>query len=194
MLVAAGVARVAGVALETCAAAMGRVENVDGRMERLDAPEGVTILLDYAHKPDALKVAIQACKEIAAARVIVVFGCGGDRDRGKRPLMGRIAAMGADRVIITSDNPRTEDPDAIIAEITAGVPKEADATVISDRVEAIAQAISEAGPGDVVLIAGKGHEQYQILGTRRLPFDERAIVASAVADAGRGRRRKRRKR
>jgi len=194
MLVAAGVARAAGIDLQTCAAGMGALENVDGRMERLGAPEGVTILLDYAHKPDALKVAIQACREIAHARVIVVFGCGGDRDRGKRPLMGRIAAMGADRVIITSDNPRTEEPEAIIAEITAGVPKEANATVISDRVEAITQAIAEAGPGDVVLIAGKGHEQYQILGTQRFPFDERAIVADAVAGAGRGRRWKGRKR
>ncbi len=181
MLVAAGIAMAAGVAPAECAAAMAGVANVDGRMERLPAPEGVTILLDYAHKPDALKVAVQACREIAAGRVIVVFGCGGDRDRGKRPLMGRIAALGADRVIITSDNPRTEDPETIIAEIVAGVPKEADAAVVPDRIEAIHRAVAGAAAGDVVLIAGKGHERYQILGTDRIPFDERAIVAEAVA-------------
>jgi len=181
LLMAAGLARVAGIDLETAARGMAGVRNVDGRMEHLPAPEGVTILLDYAHKPDALKVAVQACREIAAGRVIVLFGCGGDRDRGKRPLMGRIAAMGADRVIITSDNPRTEEPEAIIAEIVAGVPKEADATVITDRIEAIGRAVAEARPGDVLLIAGKGHERYQIIGTERLPFDERAVVARAVA-------------
>ncbi|MFC1500640.1 glutamate ligase domain-containing protein, partial [Candidatus Zixiibacteriota bacterium] len=112
----------------------------------------------------------------------------GDRDRGKRPLMGRIAALGADRVIVTSDNPRSENPDAIIAEIMAGVPQEADCLVESDRRAAIARAIGEALPGDVVLVAGKGHEQYQLIGPDRHPFDEREVVAEAVMGLKKGRK------
>lgn len=182
LLVAAGTGVMAGIPLDAVASALGTLPYVAGRMERLPAPEGVEIVLDYAHKPDALKVALTACREMAAGRVICVFGCGGDRDRGKRPLMGRIAALGADRVIVTSDNPRTEDPEAIIAEIMTGVPQEADCSVESDRRSAIAAAIDEALPGDVVLVAGKGHEQYQIIGSQRRPFDEREVVSEAVGN------------
>ncbi len=186
LLVAAGAGIMAGIPLTDISAALGTLSCVPGRMERLPAPEDVEIILDYAHKPDALKVALTACQEMAEGRVLCVFGCGGDRDRGKRPLMGRIAALGADRVIVTSDNPRTEDPDAIIREIMAGVPSEADCAVEPDRRKAIRTAISEARPGDVVLVAGKGHEQYQIIGSEHLPFDEREVVAKAVADGGEG--------
>ena len=187
LLVAAGVGVMAGIPLEVVATSLGTVGDIEGRMERLPAPGGVEVILDYAHKPDALKVALTACQELAAGKVICLFGCGGDRDRGKRPLMGRIAALGADRVIVTSDNPRTEDPDAIILEIMAGVPQEADCLVEPDRRAAIALAVSEALPGDVVLVAGKGHEQYQLIGSERLPFDEREVVAEAVAGQGEGR-------
>ncbi len=187
LLVAAGVGLMAGVPLEAVASSLGTLGYVAGRMERLPAPDGVEVVLDYAHKPDALKVALTACQELAAGKVICVFGCGGDRDRGKRPLMGRIAALGADRVIVTSDNPRTEDRDTIIAEIMAGVPQEADCSVESDRRKAITMAISEALPGDVILVAGKGHEQYQLIGSERLRFDEREVVAEAVENRGEGR-------
>ncbi len=186
LLVAAGAGVMAGIPLSEISAAFDTLTCIPGRMERLPAPEGVEIILDYAHKPDALKVALRACQEMADGRVICVFGCGGDRDRGKRPLMGRIAALGADRVIVTSDNPRTEDPDTIIREIMAGVPPEADCAVESDRRKAIRAAIGEARSGEVVLVAGKGHEQYQIIGPERLPFDEREVVAGAVTAGGEG--------
>jgi UDP-N-acetylmuramoyl-L-alanyl-D-glutamate--2,6-diaminopimelate ligase len=186
LLVAAGAGLKAEIPLPDVAAGLAILTGVPGRMERLPAPDGIEIVLDYAHKPDALKVALAACREVAEGRVLCVFGCGGDRDRGKRPLMGRIAALGADRVFVTSDNPRSEDPDAIITEIMAGVPPEADCVVEPDRREAIGAAISDAGPGDVVLVAGKGHEQYQIIGSERLPFDEREVVAEAIAAGGKG--------
>lgn len=190
LLMAAAVGQVAGFTAGQIARALASAPPVPGRMERLPAPDGVTILLDYAHKPEALRGALQACRELAPeGRVLVVFGCGGDRDRGKRPLMGRIAALGADEVYVTSDNPRTEDPEAIVAEILAGIPGEArEGNVVSevDRPTAIAQAVGRARAGDVVLVAGKGHEQYQIVGTERRPFDERAIVAAAVAAATAG--------
>lgn len=181
LLVAAAAGSVAGLSPEEISGIFAEVETVDGRMERLPSEGGIEIVLDYAHKPDALKVALQACREITDGRVIVVFGCGGDRDRGKRPLMGRIAALGADMVFVTSDNPRSEEPGAIIREIMTGVPDEADCSVEPDRRRAIAAAIAEAREGDVVLVAGKGHEQYQILGEARIPFDEREIVADAIA-------------
>jgi UDP-N-acetylmuramoyl-L-alanyl-D-glutamate--2,6-diaminopimelate ligase len=191
LLMAAAVGQVAGFTAGQIARSLATAPAVPGRMECLPAPEGVTILLDYAHKPEALRGALQACRELAPeGRVLVVFGCGGDRDRGKRPLMGRIAALGADEVFVTSDNPRSEDPEAIIAEILAGIPDEARKTAVVsevDRPTAIALAVGRARSGDVVLVAGKGHEQYQIVGTERRPFDERAIVAAAVTTAGKGR-------
>ena len=182
LLVAAAVGFAAGLPVSETARALSGVGTVEGRMERLPGPEGVEILLDYAHKPEALRAALQASRDVAAGRVIVVFGCGGDRDRGKRPLMGRIAALGADKVIVTSDNPRTEDPDRIIEEIVAGIPEEAEYVVEPDRRTAISMSIAEASQGDVILIAGKGHERYQIVGSDRIPFDEREIVARAVVE------------
>lgn len=171
---AAATALALGMSLSDVATGLETVPQVDGRLERLhDYP---TVLRDYAHTPDALERAIRAVRPFAPdGRVIVLFGCGGDRDRGKRPVMGRIAESLADVVIVTSDNPRTEAPDAIIDDIEAGMTKR-DHLRIVDRREAIVHALSIAAPEDVVLLAGKGHETYQIRGTTSYPFDEREIV------------------
>ena len=174
---AAGAAAAAvglGLSIDEVAARLRELPQVPGRLERLrDRP---AVLRDYAHTPDALARALAAVRPFAPGRLIVVFGCGGDRDRGKRPEMGRIAAAGADVVVLTSDNPRTEDPERILDEIAAGMPRPADAR-LEDRRAAIAHALAIAGPDDLVLLAGKGHETYQIRGTETLPFDEAAIVA-----------------
>jgi UDP-N-acetylmuramoyl-L-alanyl-D-glutamate--2,6-diaminopimelate ligase len=138
------------------------------------------VVRDYAHTPDALERAIEALRPTVAGRLIVVFGAGGDRDPGKRPLMGRIATSGADLAIVTSDNPRTEDPEEIVRAIVAGLaPGEWEAIV--DRREAIARALALAAPGDAVLLAGKGHETYQEVGGERLPFDEEVIVTEILS-------------
>jgi UDP-N-acetylmuramoyl-L-alanyl-D-glutamate--2,6-diaminopimelate ligase len=175
------------IALGIPAAAIRRgikdLSGVPGRMERVG--EGKPwVLVDYAHKPEALEKSIQAIKRLAAGRVLVVFGCGGDRDRTKRAPMGRIATAGADLAIITTDNPRTEEPLKIIEEIEQGA-KEVSPDrylVIPDRREAIRQAIVQAGEEDCVLITGKGHEQYQIIGEQRLPFDDREEARQALAE------------
>ncbi|MBE0566659.1 MAG: UDP-N-acetylmuramoyl-L-alanyl-D-glutamate--2,6-diaminopimelate ligase, partial [Krumholzibacteria bacterium] len=154
---------------------------VPGRVERFDLPGGALAVVDYAHTPDAVAAVLRTCDELSTGRLLVVFGCGGDRDRGKRPLMGRAAALGADLAWITSDNPRSEDPAAICAEIEAGFlaagPRRAGRpTVVVDRREAIEAALAAAGRGDVVVIAGKGHEDYQIVGAERRRFDDREVV------------------
>jgi UDP-N-acetylmuramoyl-L-alanyl-D-glutamate--2,6-diaminopimelate ligase len=147
---------------------------IPGRLEVLrDAP---TVLRDYAHTPDALTRALDAVRPFTPDRLIVVFGCGGDRDRGKRPEMGAIAEDKADLAIVTSDNPRTEDPEAILDEIEAGMGKD-NHERIEDRRAAIARALEVATPRDVIVLAGKGHETYQIRGTTKLPFDEKTIVS-----------------
>ena len=150
------------------------------------AGQPFTVLVDYAHTPDSLENALRAARGVASGRVLVVFGCGGDRDRGKRPLMGEIAARLADQSVVTSDNPRSEDPEAIIAEIVAGVPGERRASVAvePDRRAAIGLALGAARAGDVVVIAGKGHEQGQIIGDRRLPFDDREVAAEGLRALG----------
>lgn len=152
---------------------LASVPQVPGRLERL-ADEPFTVLRDYAHTPDALERALQTLLPITRGRLIVLFGAGGDRDRGKRPLMGEVASRHADLVIVTSDNPRTEDPDAIIDDIVTGMSP--GYLRVTDRREAIARALQSARKGDVVLLAGKGHETYQIIGRDRIVFDERAIV------------------
>jgi UDP-N-acetylmuramoyl-L-alanyl-D-glutamate--2,6-diaminopimelate ligase len=147
-------------------------------MERLSEEPGV-VLRDYAHTPDALARALAALRPLTRGRLIVVFGCGGDRDRGKRPVMGGIAARDADLAIVTSDNPRTEEPERILDDIEGGMGDVPHLRIV-DRRMAIARAVSIARPGDTVLLAGKGHETYQVIGREKFPFDEREIVADAV--------------
>jgi UDP-N-acetylmuramoyl-L-alanyl-D-glutamate--2,6-diaminopimelate ligase len=156
---------------------------VPGRMERVlvsSQQRLPAVLVDYAHTPDGLHNALSASRPFAAGRLICVFGCGGDRDRSKRPQMGAIAARLADQVVVTSDNPRTEDPAQILDDVVAGIPAGTDLTVEADRALAIAAAIAAAQPDDLVLIAGKGHEDYQILGTTKIHFDDREEAEKAL--------------
>jgi UDP-N-acetylmuramoyl-L-alanyl-D-glutamate--2,6-diaminopimelate ligase len=155
---------------------------VPGRMERI-AERPAVVIRDYAHKPDALERVLRSLRPLTRGRLIALFGCGGDRDRGKRPIMGRIAAELSDLVVVTSDNPRTEDPERILDEITAGIPPGRPCRRLADRREAIRWALAEAGPGDTLLLAGKGHETYQIVGSEHRPFDERAIVLEQLGAA-----------
>jgi UDP-N-acetylmuramoyl-L-alanyl-D-glutamate--2,6-diaminopimelate ligase len=170
---AAAAAFALGLRPEVIAKQLGSLPQVPGRLEVVH--EHPTVLRDYAHTPDALERALQAIRPFTHGRLIVVFGAGGDRDRGKRPEMGGIAERLADHAIVTSDNPRTEDPEAILDEIEAGMPGR-NHERIEDRRDAIARALSMAENNDVVLLAGKGHETYQIRGTEKLPFDEKEIV------------------
>lgn len=177
-LAAAAAAFGLGLPPAMIAARLAEAPQVPGRVERI-VREPFVVLRDYAHTPDALQRVIAAIKPLTTGRLIVVFGAGGDRDRKKRPVMGRIAAQGADLAIVTSDNPRTEDPDRIIDEIEAGMDGTAHVR-LTDRRAAIHRALAMARPGDCVLLAGKGHETYQVVGTEKLPFDERAIVLEAL--------------
>jgi UDP-N-acetylmuramoyl-L-alanyl-D-glutamate--2,6-diaminopimelate ligase len=171
-----------GWTAEEIGAGLGTLPQVPGRLERVPGPAGVpAVLLDYAHTPDALERALAALRPLVRGELVVVFGAGGDRDPGKRTEMGRVAAAGADRVIVTSDNPRTEDPNAIADAIESGM-GDAPRLRLLDRREAIRRAILDAGADDVVLLAGKGHETYQIWGTEKLPFDERVIVRALFAE------------
>jgi UDP-N-acetylmuramoyl-L-alanyl-D-glutamate--2,6-diaminopimelate ligase len=180
-LVAMAAARALGVDDATIAAAMPGAGGVPGRFEPVDIGQEFAVIVDYAHKPDALDNVLRAARELATGRLIVIVGAGGDRDRGKRPLMGAAAARHADTVVITSDNPRSEDPEAIIAAIAQGTGEPDQVTTIVDRREAIDHAIGLAGPGDVVVIAGKGHETYQeIAGGVKLPFDDREVAREAL--------------
>jgi UDP-N-acetylmuramoyl-L-alanyl-D-glutamate--2,6-diaminopimelate ligase len=179
-LCAIAVARTLGMSDEVSARGLAALERVRGRMERVgDGP--VHVIVDYAHTPDALENALRALRETVSGKRIVVFGCGGDRDRGKRPEMGAVVARNADFAYVTSDNPRTEDPRAIIEAILPGL-GDAPHTVEPDRRTAIDLAVRSAEPGDVVLIAGKGHENYQIVGTDVLPFDDAAEARRALAE------------
>jgi UDP-N-acetylmuramoyl-L-alanyl-D-glutamate--2,6-diaminopimelate ligase len=177
-LAAAACAWALGVRGDVIASRLASMPQVPGRLEIVH--ERPTVLRDYAHTPDALERAIHAVRPFVGGRLIVVFGCGGDRDRGKRPVMGRIAAERADLAIATSDNPRTEDPERILDDIEAGMGSVRHER-IEDRRDAIARALEVAAPGDIVLLAGKGHETYQVRGTTRLPFDERRIVAEIIS-------------
>jgi len=164
----------------TIAARLADAPKVPGRMETLASRE-FTVLRDYAHTPDGFKRAIGAVKSVTRGRLFVLFGAGGDRDREKRPVMGRIAAADADLVILTEDNPRTEDPESTIDDIEAGMGNKKHLR-IRDREQGIRTAISMLEPGDCLLLLGKGHETYQLIGTEKLPFDERSIVESALED------------
>ena len=178
-LVAAGLAIATGGDAAAVFAALDHLTGAKGRLELVGANRGAPIFIDYAHKPDALAKALDALRSTATGRLIVVFGAGGDRDRGKRPLMGAVAAAKADGVIVTDDNPRSENPAAIRAAIMAAVPG---ATEIANRREAIRSAISALGAGDVLLIAGKGHETGQIIGDRVVPFSDHEAVAAALKE------------
>ena len=178
-LAAAASAGLAGVPLDAIVAGLGALPGVPGRLEVVSAGQPFAVIVDYAHTPDALDNVLRAVRPLAAGRVTCVFGCGGDRDRGKRPQMAAAACALADRVLITTDNPRSEDPLAIIAEIRSGA--DAMAEVEPDRRAAIVRAIADAGPGDVVVIAGKGHEQGQEAHGVVTPFDDRAVAREALA-------------
>ncbi len=170
-----------GISLDGCANAMTTAHGVKGRMELVPTDGDYTIVIDYAHTPDALENALRALRADHNGRLVVLFGCGGDRDRTKRPIMGAIAADNADFVIVTSDNPRTEAPQAIIDEILAGLEgKETEHIAICDRAEAIKWAIDKHRSNDVILLAGKGHEDYQVVGREKHHMDEREIVAEHI--------------
>jgi UDP-N-acetylmuramoyl-L-alanyl-D-glutamate--2,6-diaminopimelate ligase len=178
-LAAIGAARAMGIEDAVSARALQSVERVAGRMERLAAGE-IAVVVDYAHTPNALESALAALRETTGGSLAVVFGCGGDRDVGKRPEMGAVAARLADRLYVTSDNPRGEDPRAIISAIMTGV-GDREAVVEPDRRRAIERAIADARAGDVILVAGKGHETYQIIGDRVAPFDDAEVARRALA-------------
>ena len=177
-LVSAGLAIGTGSNPDQVLEALEHLEGAKGRLERVGERNGAPIFVDYAHKPDALAKALQALRPYARRKLVVVFGAGGDRDAGKRPLMGAIATENADSVIVTDDNPRTEKPDAIRAAILSAAKGAKD---IGDRAEAIRTAIAALQPGDALLIAGKGHETGQIIGDRTLPFSDHDAVAAALA-------------
>jgi len=198
LLAATAVAVGLGLPLESIASGQKTLARVPGRLEHIPNDVGVHVLVDYAHTPDALEKALDSLRELHSGKIICVFGCGGDRDRGKRPLMGEAAAKKADLVVITSDNPRSEVPEAIMADIEAAVKThglpflfslahcagncKTGYTSVVDRGEAIRMAIDYAGEGDVVYIGGKGHENYQILGSKRIDFDDRQVAAKALEE------------
>jgi UDP-N-acetylmuramoyl-L-alanyl-D-glutamate--2,6-diaminopimelate ligase len=197
ILGASAVSVALGIETDVVAEGLRRCPGAPGRLEAVPGPPGVTVLVDYAHKPDALEAVLRALRALGPRRLLCVFGCGGDRDRGKRPLMGGIAGRMADLALVTSDNPRSEDPLAIIAEVETGliaaglgriapeaVGRKAGYVVEPDRRAAIALALKLAAPGDIVVIAGKGHEDYQLVAGRRLDFDDRAVVRELVAGRG----------
>jgi UDP-N-acetylmuramoyl-L-alanyl-D-glutamate--2,6-diaminopimelate ligase len=178
-----------GISFDDAIAALRALEPVTGRLERLGGGKLPLVVIDYAHTPDALEKALAALRPTVAAghRLVCVFGCGGDRDPGKRPIMGAAAARLADHVVVTSDNPRGEDPHSIIAQILEGIPR-GDAEAIEDRQVAIFTAVHQARAGDVVLLAGKGHETYQEIAGTRHPFNDREVAGAALAqwETGKG--------
>lgn len=179
-LAAVSVGLAEGISLELAARALAAVSGVPGRFESIDEGQDFGVIVDYAHTPDGLENILRAANGFVRGRIILVFGCGGDRDRTKRPLMGRIAASHADYLVITSDNPRSEDPAAIIADIEPGVKEGGKSNqgyeIIPDRRQAIVAAIKRAQKGDMVILAGKGHETYQIIGEKIIPFDDGEVA------------------
>jgi UDP-N-acetylmuramoyl-L-alanyl-D-glutamate--2,6-diaminopimelate ligase len=190
LLAALAAANARGVAFADLVEFVPRLQPVPGRFQSVDAGQPFSVIVDYAHTDDALRNLTVLARQMTArsgGRVLTLFGCGGDRDRTKRPRMGLAAGKGSDFVVATSDNPRTEDPLAILAEIEPGL-KESGVkySVEPDRAAAIRLALHEAKPGDVVLIAGKGHEKEQILAGRTIPFDDTQVALSALAELGFG--------
>ena len=189
LMVALGLGLGLGVGPQAMAEALTQATGAPGRLQRVavDGVRGPAVLVDYAHTPDAVARAIEAVRPACRGQLVVVLGCGGDRDPSKRPLMGEVAATGADRFWATSDNPRTEDPEAIVDMMLAGVPTDRRDIVqrCTDRATAIASAIAQAHDDDLVLVAGKGHEDYQVLGTTKIHFDDREHAARALSRRGR---------
>ncbi len=178
-LAAAGLALAVGTAADAVIEALARLTPVPGRLECVARVRKARVYVDYAHTPDALAAVLKALRPQAGRRLVVVFGCGGDRDAGKRPEMGAVAKALADRIIVTDDNPRSEDAAAIRRQILVSCPE---AIEIGDRAEAIAEAVADLAAGDVLVVAGKGHETGQIVGPRVLPFDDRAVVRSIASE------------
>jgi UDP-N-acetylmuramoyl-L-alanyl-D-glutamate--2,6-diaminopimelate ligase len=170
-----------GLPMATVTQALANSHGVTGRMEVVPTNTDFTVIIDYAHSPDGLENVLRALRETAFGRLITVFGCGGDRDATKRPIMGEIAEKGSDIVIVTSDNPRSEDPNAIIDEILAGIRNKARVHVEPDRIQAVGLALKLARAGDTVLLAGKGQETYQVLASGKIHLDEREIVRDILA-------------
>ncbi|MBO3461113.1 UDP-N-acetylmuramoyl-L-alanyl-D-glutamate--2,6-diaminopimelate ligase [Aetokthonos hydrillicola Thurmond2011] len=186
LLAAVGAVLHLGLDLQFVASAIPDFPGVPGRMERVQvsSEQDISVIVDYAHTPDSLENLLKAARPFIPGKMICVFGCGGDRDRTKRPKMGKIAAELADLAVVTSDNPRTENPEKILEDILAGIPETVTPTVICDRATAIRTAILQAKPGDGVLLAGKGHEDYQILGTEKIHFDDREHAREALRNRG----------
>jgi UDP-N-acetylmuramoyl-L-alanyl-D-glutamate--2,6-diaminopimelate ligase len=184
LLSALGALLANGLDLDDACAALGSAAAPPGRMEVLGGGDGPVVVVDYAHTPDALERVLTEIRAVTAGTLTCIFGCGGDRDRAKRPLMGAAAARHADRIVLTDDNPRGEDAEAIVADIRTGIPDHMPVTVERDRARAIADAIAIAGVGDAVVVAGKGHESEQLAGTRRLPFSDRVAVRAALRERG----------
>lgn len=169
-----------GLDVDSVRRGIAAVERIPGRFEQVVAGQDFQVIVDYAHTPDGLETVLEAARELTRGRLICVFGCGGDRDRGKRPQMGRIGAERADLVFLTSDNPRSEDPEEILAEIASGMEPGADARILENRGQAIKEALATARQGDVVVIAGKGHEPVQILAEGTIPFDDREVARQVL--------------
>ncbi|MCC7230363.1 MAG: UDP-N-acetylmuramoyl-L-alanyl-D-glutamate--2,6-diaminopimelate ligase, partial [Fimbriimonadaceae bacterium] len=169
-----------GYTLDDVGNAFEGVRPVPGRFEAVPNDQGISVLVDYAHTPDALEKLLDAVRPLTKGRIITVFGCGGDRDRTKRPKMAKAASERSDVTVVTSDNPRTENPQSILDEVLTGVVSGGESVDIIDRKEAIAYAIKIAEPGDVVVIAGKGHENYQIIGRTKYPMDDRQMASQAL--------------
>jgi len=176
--------RFLGASVDEVRLGLRSVERIPGRMEAIDLGQPFALLVDYAHTPDALETVLRASREFTAGRLLCVIGAGGDRDRGKRPEMARVATELSDRVYLTSDNPRNEDPERILDDMERGVGGGASWRRVPDRAAAIADAIEEADPGDTVIVAGKGHETHQEIGSERIPFDDRAVSAQAIRGRG----------
>lgn len=186
-LAAIGTGLSAGLTLQHCAEALGDFTGVPGRLQAVPNNKKVSVFVDYAHSPDALENVLTALTKVrenlkSSAKIWTIFGCGGDRDKGKRPLMAEMAAKYSDRVVVTSDNPRTEDPQTILNEVLKGIPSSyaANSEAILDRKDAIEQTLLKADDGDVILIAGKGHEDYQIIGTQKFPFSDVLVAEEAL--------------
>ncbi len=184
LISAASAALLQGISLDQISQGLRSVDHIPGRFEKVFCDQGFSVVIDYAHTDDALRNVLQAAQAFTSGRIITVFGCGGDRDRGKRKAMGHVATEESGFAIITSDNPRTEDPQSIVDDILEGVPSSMkqgeDYEVVLDRREAIRLAVQRAQPDDLVMIAGKGHEDYQVLKTGAIHFDDREVATEAM--------------